>query len=53
MKVIFLDDTKYDWDLCNLTKHWVQTEFYNEEGGMQAAHVAKAIAILNAKETAE
>lgn len=50
---VILDDTKYDWDWRGFTDHWVQTEFYSPDGGLQAEHVAKAIEILNAKETAE
>lgn len=43
---VILDDE--DWNWGHLSKHWVQTEFYNDNGGLQDEHVEKAIAILNA-----
>lgn len=43
---VILDDE--DWNWGHLSKYFVKTEFYDDNGGLQAEHVAKAIEILNA-----
>lgn len=46
---VILDDE--DWNWGHLSKHWVQTEFYDDNGGLQDEHVVKAIEILNASKS--
>lgn len=43
---VILDDEDFCWGYFR--DNWVQTEFYNDNGGLQDEHVEKAIAILNA-----
>lgn len=46
---VILDDEEYDFYSIGkeITDHWVQTDFYSKDGGLQPEHVEKAIKILN------
>ena len=45
---IVLDDEIFDdYESLDVMPHLVQTEFYNNNGGIQDEHVEKAIKILN------
>lgn len=48
-KYVILDDEDYDFRYIGpeITDHWVQTEYYSKDGGLQPEHVEKAIKILN------
>lgn len=45
-KFIILDDNVYDFKEQGLSSRHIQTEFYNEEGGINESHVDLAIEML-------
>ena len=44
---VILDDEYWDWKDYNMESHWVQSSWYDEDGGLHQEHVEKAIKILN------
>ncbi len=46
-KFIIIDDNDYDFATQGLSPYHIQTEFYNENGGLGDEHVALAIKKLN------
>jgi hypothetical protein len=43
---VILDDKNYDYRKCGLSPYHVKTEFYDENGGLNEEHVARAIGVL-------
>lgn len=45
---VVLDDEYFlDFVTCDIVKHWIETSFYEENGGLQDKHVKQIIKVLN------
>ena len=43
---VILDDEPFDYEELNIDEFWVQTHFWDENGGLQDSHIKEAIRIL-------
>lgn len=44
---IIIDDENFDFSYEKLGSHWIQTQYYRGDGGIQPKHVKRAIKMLN------